>query len=466
MKFILSHPLTNDKINDKIKLKVICMYFENETIELKKSLAQLKEGIISLSSLLNKNNHGEVYFGINDEGRILGINIGKKTIADVTHEIQNNLKPLPFNFLIDEIVEEGKTILKVTVDGNDTPYAAYGRYYIRINDADIIMSSSQLQHFFAQKEDNYTKWEELETPYGIDDVDEELLIDCIRTANDKGRIDYVYKNAKDALTKLGLLTDNGNLNNAGLYLFGNNKPLTIKEANFPTDSRSDFGEIKEFKGNIIECIKEVLSYIQNHISYKSVIVGYQREEVPEIPLKALREIVINSFAHCSYGIKGDYNQYIVYRSSISIYNPGSIIKDIDPMKFASGSIGSKIRNILITNTLFKYGYIDAFGTGFDRTFTLCAKEDINYKYQNNEFGFKFIFYRNINFLSNKTNGDLNDLDKKILSIIKENKYSTIPEIAKITNKSEPTIHRHLNELSKRNLISRVGSRKFGYWELE
>lgn len=73
------------------------MYFESETIELRKSLAELKEGIISLSSMLNKNNHGEVYFGINDEGRILGINIGKKTIADVTHEIQNNLKPLPFN---------------------------------------------------------------------------------------------------------------------------------------------------------------------------------------------------------------------------------------------------------------------------------------------------------------------------------------------------------------------------------
>lgn len=54
------------------------MYFESETIELRKSLAELKEGIISLSSMLNKNNHGEVYFGINDEGRILGINIGKK----------------------------------------------------------------------------------------------------------------------------------------------------------------------------------------------------------------------------------------------------------------------------------------------------------------------------------------------------------------------------------------------------
>ena len=82
------------------------MIKENETIELKKSLVQLKEGIISLSSMLNKSNHGEVYFGINDEGKVVGVNIGKKTIADVTHEVQNNLKPLPHNVQVEEIIEE------------------------------------------------------------------------------------------------------------------------------------------------------------------------------------------------------------------------------------------------------------------------------------------------------------------------------------------------------------------------
>lgn len=62
-------------------------------------------------------------------------------------------------------------------------------------------------------------------------------------------------------------------------------------------------------------------------------------------------------------------------------------------------VGSKIRNILIASTLFKNGYIDAFGTGFDRTFTLCAKENIEYKYIDDEFGFTFIFERKKDFLS-------------------------------------------------------------------
>ena len=281
------------------------MYKESQTIELKKSLKQLKEGIISLASMLNKENKGSVIFGVSDEGKEVGIDMSEKTKQDVVHEIQHYLKPLPNKVNLKELnIDNKRTILIVEVKGDDTPYAAYGRYYIRINDADIMMSGDQLRTFFENEEDNYLSWEKQETKYTVDDIDEDLLIDFIRTANENGRLSYVYRNAIDALTKLELLTENGHLNNAGLYLFGNNKPLLIKEANYPTDTRTEFGEIKEFRGNIFECIRESISYIQNHISYKSIINGVQREEIPEIPIKAIREIVINSFAHCSYGRKG------------------------------------------------------------------------------------------------------------------------------------------------------------------
>lgn len=443
------------------------MFKENETIELRSSLFQLHEGIISLSAMLNKSNKGVVYFGIRDDGKVIGLDVSKKTLSDVTHEIQNNLKPLPNMVNVECEEVEDRTVIRVSVDGDDTPYSAYGRYYIRINDADVMMSNNQLQLFFENKEINYSRWENKETEYGVDDVDEDLLIECIRTANDSGRLDYVYKNAEDALTKLGLLTANGKLNNAGLYLLGKNKPLLIKEANFPTDSRSEFGEIKEFRGNIIECIRETISYIQNHITFKSNIVGYQREDVPEIPLRAIREIVVNSYAHCSYGIEGDYHQFSIFKSYVKIYNPGGIIKDIDPKRFASGNVGSKIRNVLIASTLFKFGYIDSFGTGFERTFSLCASNDVDYSYFNDEFGFTFIFNRKtINMIyDNRPEYRISNLDDMIINSIKNNKYITIPELANIVNKSEITVHRHLNDLSKNGMVSRVGSRKTGYWRI-
>ena len=445
------------------------MYKETEALELKKSLSQLKEGVISMSAMLNKSGKGKVLFGINDDGKLCGLSIGKKTKADVAHEIHNNLKPLPVSVEINVLEIEGNSILEVSVEGEDSPYSAYGRYYTRLDDADILMQPQELWHYFEKKKETYTSWEKKETEFSVNDIDEDSLIDCIRTANDNGRITYVFRNASEALTKLGLLTKNGKLNNAGLYLFGNNKPLTIKEAVFPTDTRTEFGEIKEFKGNIIKCMKEAISYLQNHILYKSTIVGVQREETPEIPLRAIREIVVNSFAHCSYAKKGDFNSFTIFKSQIKIYNPGPIFDDIDPLKFASGSVGSKIRNILISQVLFDYGYIDAFGTGFDRTFSLCAAAGVDYKYSNDKFGFTFVFKRNVDFLNDKINDKINEfadpLDKALLEAICENRYITISELATKTGKSVPTVHRHLNRLVHSSFVRRVGSRKNGYWDI-
>ena len=448
------------------------MYRESETLELKKSLSQLREGIISLCSMLNKKHEGEVIFGINDDGKVFDVSIGDKTIQDIAHDIRNNLKPLP-DIEIKKEKLDGKNIIRVNVHGDDTPYSAYGKYYIRINDSDTSMDADRLKKFFEDKKDNYSKWENAETKFGPDDIDEDMLLTCIRTANDVGRLDYIYSNAQETLTKFGLLTDNGHLNNAGLYLFGNNRPLKIKLACFPTDSRTDFGEIKEFEGNIFECINEAISYIQNHITFKAEIIGLQRVETPEIPVKAIREIVINSFAHRAYAKEGDYNSYAIYRSYVRIYNAGPILNDTDPKAFADGRVGSKIRNPLIASVLYKCGYIDAFGTGFGRTFSLCDQTKTSYEYFNDEFGFTFIFKRKPGFIEDSILQLREDeyvmpktgLDERLIFLLKVNNRMTIPQLAEKTGKSEPTIHRHLSALISSGRIVRVGSRKNGRWEV-
>ena len=438
---------------------------ENVVLEYKKSLVQLKEGIISLSSMLNKSNRGELYFGIGPNKKVYPFMISKKTLADISNEIRMNLKPLPIRLDIEVVKIEDIDVIRIYVEGDDTPYSAYGRYYIRVDDGDIPMTKSQLQNFFGSKKENYSQWEEKPTNYSYEDIDEELLIKVIRLANDKGRLNYVYDDIGKALTKLNLITDDGKIKTAGYYLFGKGKPLLIKEANYPTDTRTEFGEIKEFRGNIFECIAEATSYIQNHITYKSDIIGIERIETPEIPVQAIREIVINSFAHSKYAVSGDFNQFVVFKSSVKIYNPGSIYKDVDPIRFARAEVGSKIRNILIASVLYKCGYIDAFGTGFDRTFTLCDKHDVKYEYKNDEFGFTFIFYRNSAFENDKINDKIKSFDDKILFEIRKNKYITIPELKNKLNKSEVTIYRHLKKLITDGIIKRSGSRKTGYWEI-
>lgn len=56
---------------------------ESETVELKKSLAELKEGLISMAAMLNKHRRGELWFGVAPNGQSVGLEISEKTLRDV-----------------------------------------------------------------------------------------------------------------------------------------------------------------------------------------------------------------------------------------------------------------------------------------------------------------------------------------------------------------------------------------------
>ncbi len=68
-------------------------YSESETMELKKSTAELKEAVISIVAMLNKHGQGEVYFGISDDGKVVGQDIGRMTIKEVTQAAVDNIEP-------------------------------------------------------------------------------------------------------------------------------------------------------------------------------------------------------------------------------------------------------------------------------------------------------------------------------------------------------------------------------------
>ncbi|MBQ9015382.1 MAG: ATP-binding protein [Firmicutes bacterium] len=92
---------------------------ETETLEFKKSTSELKEGVISLGSMLNKHNHGLLYFGVKNDGTVVGQMIGASTTSDISRAIKDNLKPR-ITPSIQVVTENGKDVIKVEVRGEDT----------------------------------------------------------------------------------------------------------------------------------------------------------------------------------------------------------------------------------------------------------------------------------------------------------------------------------------------------------
>lgn len=60
--------------------------------------------------------------------------------------------------------------------------------------------------------------------------------------------------------------------------------------------------------------------------------GTSRLEIPEIPVEAIREIVVNSFAHANYrGVTE--NEIAITPTQIEIYNPGEFPINLSPDMF-------------------------------------------------------------------------------------------------------------------------------------
>ena len=69
---------------------------ESETLEFKKSTSELKEAVISIGAILNKHQKGKLYFGIKNDGTVIGHGIGKKTLRDISKTISDHIEPKIF----------------------------------------------------------------------------------------------------------------------------------------------------------------------------------------------------------------------------------------------------------------------------------------------------------------------------------------------------------------------------------
>lgn len=441
---------------------------ENEKLEFKKSTSELKESLKDISAILNKHGKGSLFFGVLDDGTVCGMQIGAETKKDIVREIQNHIKPFCMFEVIEQLSNDEKSFIEIKFYGDNVPYSAYDRFYLRFNDSSLVMDRDLLMNYFYTKSNDYSKWENNSSNIRIDEIDEDLLIEYINKGNEAKRIPFKYLNKYDTLNKLGLMFDKETLNNAGASLFSNQKPINVKFASFATEAKITFLDMRIFSGNIFECINESMNYIRSHINYSVQFDGnIKRIDVPEIPLIAVREIVVNAFAHGSYDANTEF-EICIYRNRVTIYSPGHFPKPYTPEQFVTDSLEPIPFNPKIVEILYGNETIEKFATGFGRAFESLKKQNVHYDYLDTGNGFRFTFYRQNGDINGDINGEinLNKSEKLIYNILKVFPSSTANDLEKKSGLSSRTISRIVNSLKEKEIITRIGSNKSGYWRVK
>ena len=441
---------------------------ESENVEFKKSTGQLSKSMDDIASILNKSGEGVLYFGIKPDGEVCGQEVTEKTLNDIAETIKASIKPMIYP-KIEEIELDGKSVIRVSFSGNERPYSSYGRYYKRVFDRAEEMSAEELKETFASL-DYTSSWENHRTDFGLEAIDHDALRRFYDQSVSCGRLDPlpVY-DEHELLTGLGLLVD-GRLTNAGYYLFSIKEPVVLKAAIYPTDARISFNDIQRWKGNIFNLIDKGILYIKSNMRWRVESSGKaERIEVPEIPIDAIREIVVNSFAHANY--RGETEHEIdITPTEIEIYNPGSFPMNLTPESFVSKRRKSLPRNKVILEILYKCKNVEMFGSGFKKVYGLCEAEGIKVRYDLDPYGFSFFFLRNsgnapIKAPLSKDDDWMSGVDREVLALIKEKPTLSSKEISDQLNRAYRTIQRSLSLLKDNGKIRRIGTVRRGYWEI-
>lgn len=362
-------------------------YKESETLELKKTTSEINEAINSIVSILNKHGAGELIFGISSNGSVNGQIVSEKTLRDISQKIANSIEPKIFPQVESKNID-GKDCIVVKFAGDEPMYYANGKAYIRVADEDRLMSAKEIEKRIQTKSN--LKWDSFVSDVSLEEVEPKILENYIKEAKDTGRINFSYSNKKKALEKLELVKGN-KLLNAGKILFCDS--TEVQCAVFAGTSKNTFIDIKDKTSNLFDLIAFCEKYIKENIRWRADLRTGTRKEIPEIPIRAISEALVNSFCHRDYTAP-ESNKVAIYKDRIEIWNPGDFPYDFKPIDFVKKELPSVLRNPKIAKILYYNKKIEKWGSGLRRIYDECKENDVKVKFEILKYGFSVIFRRN------------------------------------------------------------------------
>ena len=444
---------------------------ETEAVEYKRTTGELKNALIAICAMLNKQGYGTVYFGVNPNGEVVGQDVTEDTLRDVSCAIYEAIKPTIYPAIKEEEID-GKHVIKVSFCANEKPYSANGIYYVRTADENRAVTPAELKNYFLQS-DRKPKWDEEVSDAPETDVDDKAVRYFCSLAIKAGRLPEGEYTSEMILKRFGLVKD-GHLTNAGNVLFGSKHPVVLKAAVFATNEKLTFLDIQLYDDNIYNLLAIAETYVMRNIRWRGDIIGFKRVETPEIPIEAVRETIANSFAHAVYRSNMQH-EICIFPGKVTFFSPGSYASDKTPEEYIREECSSELRNPTIARMFFLSGTIEEFGSGFRRINSICEDSGVKYSYEMSAGGFKMIFYRKeIEYAApnagivqnaNKKDSTLSETEKAVYALLMKNPSYTAEQLISLTSKSLRTIRRTVQSLKEKGFIKRVGSDRQGYWEV-
>lgn len=424
---------------------------EDEHKEFKENTSEIDDGIISLSAMLNKSCKGEVFFGIKDNGDIIGMDIGKTTLKRMSETVFRSIDPPVLPSIEIHVASDGKKYISMAAVGNDRPYIVKGAAYVRCGKEDRKATQHELKLMLRSSEDHITEsaahnqnltFTELcliLKGKGIDVSDDERLYHSLDLINSEGKFNIQAE----------LLSDE------------NRCPLTVFI--FDGMDRTTISYRTDYSGqSLLTEMKEVLDFMKSMNERYVIVSSEERIERDLFDFEAFKEAWVNACAHNNWLSMIPPSVY-VFDDRLEVLSYGSRPYWLSEEDFFNGR--SMPVNESLMRVFIQARFSEHSGHGIPIIVKSYGKEAFDFSSGQITVTMKFTRPRLASTFRHSRTG-LTEKEQMVYDAIKSNPSKTQIELASITGLSKGFVSKTTAKLKEMSLIERKGSRKTGYWAVE
>lgn len=321
---------------------------ENKQLEFKQEISNT---FLKTVSAFANYDGGTIIFGVDDKGKVVGLEDLDKCCLDIENKINDSIDPQP-NFSIHKN-NSLKTISLIVKNGKHTPYFYKSKAYKRSDTATIEVDKLELKRLILEGENiNYEQLVSKNQELSFTTLENEL----------KKQLGIKALNL-DILKTLKLYSDKEGYNNAANILSEENEHSGIDIAKFKDSINIIQKRVTLKEMSILEAYFKAIDVFEDYYVYEK-IEGALRQKVETIPEAAFREALANALVHRTYDINANI-KISMFDDHIEIISLGSLPKGLTNEQFYAGSI-SVLRNPILANVFNRLNIIEAFGTGILR----------------------------------------------------------------------------------------------------
>lgn len=449
---------------------------EGKTLEFKRDISSLTPICKTLVAFANTAG-GTLIIGIADDGATVGVSNPLREEERLANAIADSIRPA-MTPEIDLVSHESKTLLLVRVPHWRGPFYIKAEgpqdgVYVRLGSTNRRAGPELLA--------------ELQRSLSGLSFDQMPCADLTADDLDPTRIERYFvaagrKVSQEHLESLGVLVPYaGRLtpSHGGLILFGRDAlrhhlfpDARVSCARFRSTDKVDFLDRLDMEGTVLHALEETPKFIRRNTRLAARIVTMRRQDVPEYPEVALREVLVNAVAHADYSLTGMCIRVAIYADRMEIENPGLLPFGMTLDDFKAGV--SRIRNRVIVRVLRELGLVEEWGSGYRRVMQACQAGGYpSPEWQERGPALRVIFQPHPDVtgagdvpVNVPVNDPINDRQRWLLNQFGQGHHLKASDVAAHFSVSEKTAKRDIAALKAYNLIEFVGPPKTGFYRIK